>query len=324
MLIRFAGEAQWTLTTTDIKTAFLNAPIVTPNEEIIIVRVPALLRAANVCQEKYWRVRRALYGLDVAPRSWTLHRNQTLKSIAQLVDGRQVTCSQLDQDANIWEIRDAATGRIISWIGVYVDDILLVAAEEYRQSVTDTLCSLWNTSEPEVVSEDKYISFAGYEIRKVGFDYHVHQKSYIREMLSQWEIDEEFPTPCVKEPPRRTDRELDVFELTKRAQSIAGQLLWISTHTRPDVCYSVQNVCHLISSDPASACDAGIVVMQYLKYSLNCVLQYGKASRDYGIWNELQFRRDPGTIEVFTDASFCPDEGCKSFQCAMLFWGEEW
>ena len=247
MLIRFAGEAQWTLTTTDIKTAFLNAPIVTPNEEIIIVRVPALLRAANVCQEKYWRVRRALYGLDVAPRSWTLHRNRTLKSIAQLVDGRQVSCSQLDQDANIWEIRDAATGRIISWIGVYVDDILLVAPEEHRQSVTDTLCSLWNTSEPEVVSEDKDISFAGYEIRKVGSDYHVHQKSYIREMLSQWEIDEEFPTPCVKEPPRRTDRELDVFELTKRAQSIAGQLLWISTHTRPDVCYSVQTVCAILS-----------------------------------------------------------------------------
>ena len=35
-------------------------------------------------KEKYWKVRKALYGLDVSPRSWSLSRNKTLRQVDQL------------------------------------------------------------------------------------------------------------------------------------------------------------------------------------------------------------------------------------------------
>ena len=321
LMIRFAGQAQWTISTTDIKTAFLNAPLVTPNEEKIVIKVPGIFRAANVCQEPYWLVRKALYGLDVAPRSWTLHRNQVLSSIAVLADGTPVSCKQTKADANLWEVTEEQNGKVIAFVGVYVDDLLLVSPEAHRAVVMETLRNLWTTSDPEVVAEDREVSFAGYEIRQTRDSFRIHQRSYILEMLNQWEIEEESEVPCVKEPPQVCDRSQSAFELTKQAQSIAGQLLWISTHSRPDVCYAVQAVCHQISTNPAGACDAGVLVMQYLKRTLHYELNYGLAPENYGIWNELQFKRGATLVEIFTDASFCPDDSCKSFQSAMMFWG---
>ena len=52
-LLRFAGLTQLRVGVLDIKTAFLHAPVVTPNQELVIVRVPSILRASGVCQEKY-------------------------------------------------------------------------------------------------------------------------------------------------------------------------------------------------------------------------------------------------------------------------------
>ena len=166
LIVRLAGHAQWTLSTTDIKTAFLNAPIVTPNEELIVVRVPGILRAANVCQEPYWLIRRALYGLDVAPRSWTLFRNQTLGSISELLDGTPVSCKHSAADSNLWELWVEKSSKLIAWIGVYVDDLLVASPEECQPVVMETLRSLWTTSEPEIVTEDKDVTFAGYELRE--------------------------------------------------------------------------------------------------------------------------------------------------------------
>ena len=67
----------------DVTTAFLNADIVTPNKEVIVVRAPAVFRMIGI-KEKCWRVRQALYGLDVSPRSWSLSRNKTLRQVEQL------------------------------------------------------------------------------------------------------------------------------------------------------------------------------------------------------------------------------------------------
>ena len=136
LLVRRAAlDSEWSLGSVDVKTAFLNAPVVTPNDTTIIVRVPAILRAAGVCQEKYWRVNKALYGLDVAPRSWTLHRNATLSNLTCLPDGTKVQCTPLEEDANVWTVRDALTGEVLTYLGLYIDDILPAGPEPKARQV---------------------------------------------------------------------------------------------------------------------------------------------------------------------------------------------
>ena len=92
MLVRFAGLHGLRIGVLDIKTAFLHAPVLTPNQETVTVRVPSILRASGVCDEKYWIVDKALYGLDVAPRSWSLHRNQVLTAMTELSNGKRIRC----------------------------------------------------------------------------------------------------------------------------------------------------------------------------------------------------------------------------------------
>ena len=121
MLIRFAGLQKMQIGVLDIKTAFLHAPVVTPNKETVIVRVPAILRASGICAEKYWVVDKALYGLDVAPRSWVLHRNQVLSAISELaMSGQKVRCFSMEEDADVWMIVNAATDRAVAFLALYL------------------------------------------------------------------------------------------------------------------------------------------------------------------------------------------------------------
>ena len=86
LLIRNAALRQWSAGTLDVPTAlpFLNVDIVKTNKEVIVVKVPTVFRMIGI-KEKYWRVHKALYSLDVSPRSWNLSRNGTLRKVDRLV-----------------------------------------------------------------------------------------------------------------------------------------------------------------------------------------------------------------------------------------------
>ena len=165
MLLRWAGMQDLRVGVLDIKTAFLNAPVVTPNQEVVIVRVPSIMRASGVCFEKYWRVNKALYGLDVAPRSWTLHRNSVIANITSLVDtGSQVRCLPMEEDANVWVVVDCNTDKVISYLALYVDDIMIVGEKDRVEEVAKTLEGKWTTT-PVVWAENGVsISFDGFEV----------------------------------------------------------------------------------------------------------------------------------------------------------------
>ena len=44
----------------------------------IVVRVPSMFVRHQVCQERFWLVTQALYGLSISPRSCAVHRDVTL------------------------------------------------------------------------------------------------------------------------------------------------------------------------------------------------------------------------------------------------------
>ena len=120
--------------------------MITPNRETVIVRVPAILRAAQICAEKYWVVDKAIYGLDVSPRSWVVHRNQVLSSIQKLASGREVRCLPIEEDANICVVVDATTDKIVTYLALYVDDVLIVGEEGVAEEVAGTLEEKWTTT----------------------------------------------------------------------------------------------------------------------------------------------------------------------------------
>ena len=83
LVLRNAALRQWKVGTLGVAAAFLNADIATPSKEVIVGQVPAVFRMIGI-KENDWRVRKALYGLDVSPRSWSLSRNKILRQVEPL------------------------------------------------------------------------------------------------------------------------------------------------------------------------------------------------------------------------------------------------
>ena len=237
LLVRRAAlDSEWILGSVDVKTAFLNVPVVTSKDTTIIVRVPAILRAAGVCQEKYWRVNKALYGPDVAPPP-------------QRYPYRQ--------------------GPHVPW-------------PVHRR--------------------------------------HPHSRS---SRLAKWEaVERERRVPIPKEfsVPETPVEEREA--LTKQAQTMCGQLLWLSGRTRPDLAFAVTKACQVVASNPAEAVARCNCIVKYLRYAPSVGLHYGPAPDDFGQWAQLKYRRDASSIEVYSDASYGADfaEGCKGMS-AHVYWG---
>ena len=71
VLSEAAQKPQWGISSLDVATAFLNAPMPQGEEESIYVKPPALLEQFNLIKSNiYWKLHRAVYGLRVSPRLW--------------------------------------------------------------------------------------------------------------------------------------------------------------------------------------------------------------------------------------------------------------
>ena len=322
MLIRFAGLHDLRIGVIDIKTAFLNAPVVTPNQEVVIVRVPSIMRAAGVCQEKYWIVDKALYGLDVAPRSWSLHRNKVISSITSLEgSNRKVRCLPMEEDANVWMVVDSNSDEIIAYLALYVDDIMLVGKPSLVDEVAQTLASKWTTIPVSWSEIDSPISFDGFEVEKSLDGYRVHQNSYLREILKQYDHVEGLSSvPCQKEV-SPVDVSGTRAELTRQAQCITGQLLWLSGRTRPDISFAVSCMGQGIVHDPLETIARGFHLIKFLRQSPEVALAYGHAPDQHGQWGPLKWKQTERLIEVFSDASFLVDSESRSVGSSQMFWG---
>ena len=322
MLLRFAGLQGLKVGVLDIKTAFLHAPVVTPNQETVIVRVPAILRASGICTEKYWRVDKALYGLDVAPRSWVLHRNRVLSAMDVLSQSsRRVRCFPLEEDANVWCVVDASSDESLAYLALYVDDILIVSDAESAGEIACTLESKWTTTPVTWVEPGISAVFDGFEIDHLDSgQYIVHQRSYIRELLKQYDrVQGVSNVPCTKDAPALESNE-SVQELIRQAQGLTGQLLWLSGRTRPDIAYAVSVMGQGIMQDPASTVSRGYHLVKYLRHAPDIGLEYGEAPETYGQWGQLQLKQTKGEIDLYSDASFLADSESRSIGCSQMFW----
>ena len=266
MIRKCSMEHSWHLVSVDVKTAFLQAPLMDMQKDgklkVTVVRVPSILREAGVTTARYWKVKKALYGLSSAPRSWSIHRDRVMTDL-RIDHGDEILgLRKLKEDANLWQVlkypraraapataaeeSELQNGECVGVIALYVDDILIASTKEIGQSVVRGLETQWELSHPEWLSEEgDSLKFAGFELERTACGIRLHQESYTKDLLEQYQ--ELIPgverVPAVKggdcESPRDHAEQL---ELTRKAQSLIGQLLWLSGRTRPDIAFAVNDI----------------------------------------------------------------------------------
>ncbi|CAE7939965.1 unnamed protein product [Symbiodinium sp. KB8] len=181
MIRRCALQQKWVLASVDVRTAFLQAPLLEQQRDgrrlIAVVRVPSISRETGVTACKFWKVRKALYGLASAPKSWSNYRDKILAGLRIPCEGGVLQLSKMLEDANLLHVIrfsgdgesiDSAEGERVGLVALYVDDVLIGAERPICEAVIKALQEQWELSSPEWIAETgDQMKFAGYELQKL-------------------------------------------------------------------------------------------------------------------------------------------------------------
>ena len=289
---------KWDLGMIDIVTAFLQTPLhAVKNAPRVYGKPPKLLVKAGICQPgELWLLTHAVYGLQESPRLWGSYRDQLLTDLCIEIEGKEVVLTQGGVESSWWRVQEKATSKLIGILVVYVDDILLCGATDTVRALAQAIQRLWKTSPLQFV-EEKEIRFLGMDVARVAGGYSLSQKSYINELLRLHKMPDRRRdlVPLAKESATFIVEDNEVpqsEEEIKLAQQVAGELLWISQRTRPDIAFACSLVGSLATRAPRRAVDIGQKVLAFLQRTKDRKLVY------------------EGCIPVlgaFVDASFAPD-----------------
>ena len=203
---------------------------------------------------------------------------------------------------------DEQNPEVKGYILVYVDDILLAMPLALMRAVASKLQDTWNTSPLCVASKETPVKFLGLDVVAVDGGFFVTQETYVDELARIHNPHPPAVTPLTREECSFELISSDVPptpELTLECQQRAGELLWLSQRSRPDIAFTSALVSSLSTRAPARA----IRVAQR-------ALRYVVSTRSSGI---LFVSHSEDSLDVYTDASFAP-EGTKSHTGYAVFY----
>ena len=281
----------------DVTAAFLNAEL--PPGRVVVLRPPSILyRLGLIPQGFCWRVHRAIYGLREAPSLWQDERTSEVTKVKFKVQGKtaKVVVSQVHQSLRmIVKERDLIDNpdisqygitkrveptKILAMIGIYVDDYLTVGQPENVEKFLSYLRRLWNTIDPQYLSQSSELPFLGLTIQRSPSGLFLHQAQYA-------ELPLEEHASHIPKRARTTTGEAESFEeeqnpaqppdmsnpghlsWIKLGQKIIGALLWLSTRTRPDLSCAVSLASQALFKDLKKLKDRLRHLLQHLKSTIH-------------------------------------------------------
>ena len=270
--LRKAAHHQWDVATTDIKTAFLLAPRpVEQGAKTVAVVPPRIMTDFGITQpDEVWLVDKALYGFQSSPAHWAVYRDQTMRWFTWQGDaspGEVQKDYKLEQtpEGNLWRILckggDAPGEEVrpdgyrqVGLVVVYVDDLMVLAEPHAKHSFLKRLKEEWTCSTPEEVDHEGWVRFCGFELQWSGQGDHkklkVGQQSYTRDLLNRHQVEHPRPVPMTKADAELPEEEQPAIENIRQAQTVVGELLWLSIRTRPDISFAVSQLGRQVNKRP--------------------------------------------------------------------------
>ena len=323
-----ASQKKWSGATSDIRTAFLNAPLhpqvsdLQPEEmkktrRALIRPPPILIQAGLAGKDEMWEAVMAVYGYRKSPRLWSDHRDYTVHRLKIKHPRGTVYFQQLVSEPNLWRLmlqtgpeEDYEKDEMIGLFVVYVDDLLVLSDPPTIELVLAGIREHWELSKPEMVGSEQGTRFLGMELwRWPCGRWMTTQINYTTDLLTRvlGPDSKDWPrkkTHLSKEPEISSDAEVTP-QAVKLAQKYVGELVWLSTKCRPDICYAVSRMAAFITRDPAQVEVLARHLWAYLATTLDFGLVFENSS-------------DCRHLNVYTDSSF----GDESHGCVLVMFGE--
>ena len=180
------------------------------------------------------------------------------------------------------------------------------------------LSQSWVKSGTPELLENGNVHYRGVEIKKVDNGVIVHQGSYTQELLSRYPDKGEAEVPALKLPETIPLDKQDPQKV-RSAQQIAGELLWLSGLTRPEIQFAVGMISRTISINADEALAMGTQVIKYLRRYPARGLWYNTTSMSWGEEGDLSQPMGTNSLVGFCDASFAPT-GSRSLQSTLAYY----
>jgi hypothetical protein len=264
----------------DVKTAYLNGEL---EEEIFMEAPKGLekflgeisesegnsstgLKAKRMLQEfrkgdKVCLLKKSLYGLRQAGRSWYCKLNKTLKNY-----GAIPTAS----DPCLFRI---GSGEDVTLIAIYVDDILVASRDLKR--ISEIRRMLADQFEIKDLGDVKHC--LGVEFSQVDGQVTMHQRGYVADVLERFGMSECKPvgTPVDLGTKLKTNGEQTEEDLKLPYRELVGALTYLATTTRPDISFAVSCLGQFNNCYKEEHWKAAKRVLRYLKGTMGMGLTYG-------------------------------------------------
>ena len=201
-----ASVNSWKINSIDIASAFLQG---NPINRDLYLRPPE-----DVCPvNKVWRLKRCIYGLNDAPREWY---NKMTDELMELGAVR----SKLDNAMFMWY---SETSEIVGHLVSHVDDFVYTGTAMWLRDVIDMIKKRFNISS-ECHGTFKYL---GLNVNQTEGEIGMDQKHYVAKLQE---------IPIVNERKALVNANLTAEEKSS-LKSLSGQMLWVTSQTRPDMAY---------------------------------------------------------------------------------------
>ena len=208
VMIAAGVDECWDVETIDFSSAFLQGEAL---ERDVFLRVPA-----DVCSKsEVWKLKKCIYGLNDAPRAW-------FKKVAGALIELKGRVSAYDNALYMWYNED---NKLKGVIAMHVDDFEFCGNESFKREVVEPLKRIFNIGSHET----RTFKYLGLEVRQTKEAIMVTQDQYISTIL---------PVKISRERAMRKNDELSKDEIAD-LKRLAGQMMWVSTQTRPDVAFDV-------------------------------------------------------------------------------------
>lgn len=252
----------------DVKTAFLYGHL---KEDLYIHLPEGFSDHTKIC-----KLQKALYGLKQAPLSWNERFTKFLEKVGLI---------SIAADPCVFKTKDKDLTILI----LYVDDGIIISENENKLSTL--IKSL--TQEFNMKFFNTLHTFLGMNIDIRDKTLQLDQTDYTIDVLKKFNMQD---CNAVSIPMSDTKENIDSLEdKVFPYRELIGSLLYLSSKTRPDICFAVNYLSRFMNNPTRSNIIAAKRILRYLRGSSDAKLTYG-INTD----NE-------GELIGYTDADFAGD-----------------
>lgn len=250
VLLSFAGKLKYVVKHYDVKAAFLNGTL----EEEIFMRQTQGYKVSD----KVYKLKKSLYGLKQSARLWNTTLHQLLSKIG---------FEQSDIDKCLYVLREHNK---TCYLILHVDDLLF--ASDSEAFITSTASKISTKFELKDLGQASH--YLGIDIKRDSTgNFSLSQTRYIEKIVSSAGLNDAKPS---KYPVDTGYYKLadDNFLINNHDyRKLIGMLLYLTTHSRPDVAASVSILSQRVSKPRNADLNEVKRLIRYLKSTANLKLQ---------------------------------------------------